>query len=301
MPGSNAKALAKARGLPADGLILDLEDAVAPAAKGDARALVVAAVATGGYGRREVVVRINGPDTPWYADDVAAVGALAAEAARHTPGQQAQLSAVLLPKVESPRQLDDLRARLAAAGAPPSLPLWAMIETPRGVLRAAEIAAAGGGSGGGGGRVACLVAGTSDLTKDLRARHTDDRAPLLHALAAIVLAARAAPAPCGVLDGVQLDLTDADGFASACRQGRELGFDGKTLIHPGQVAAANAAFAPSAAEVDAARRILAAHAAATAAGSGVVVVDGRLVEGLHVAEAADTVALAEAVAAMAAL
>jgi citrate lyase subunit beta/citryl-CoA lyase len=275
MPGSNARALEKARTLPADGLILDLEDAVAPAAKEDARALVLAALAQGGYGFRETVVRVNGPATPWGADDLAAAARSGADA-------------VLLPKVEGAEAVRAAERALDAAGAPSALRLWCMIETPRGVLAAPEIAAATS-------RLSCLVAGTSDLVKDLRARHTAGRAEVLASLSWILLAARANGL--AALDGVHLDLGDDAGLEAACRQGRDLGFDGKTLIHPRTIDAANRAFAPGAEEVAAARRIIAAHAEAERAGSGVVVVDGRLVEALHVEDARRTVALAEALAA----
>ena len=273
MPGSNPRALGKARTLPADGLIFDLEDAVAPAAKEAARATVAAALASGSYGRRELVVRVNRLDTPWGESDIAAVA-------------QMPIDAVLLPKVESPAQVGRAVGLLDAAGAPADLALWCMLETPLGILEAPAIAAAGP-------RLAALVAGTSDLTKDLRARHTRDRAPLVPALGLIVLAARAHGL--AALDGVHLDLADADGFAFCCRQGRELGFDGKTLIHPNQIAPANLAFAPSAEEVAWSRRVIAAHAAAAAEGNGVVLLDGRLVENLHVEDARLAVALAEAI------
>lgn len=275
MPGSNARALEKGRGLAADVLIFDLEDAVAPDAKVAARATVRAALAErAGYGPRELVVRVNGQDTNWGDEDLRAVARAGADA-------------VLLPKVESVAAVERARATLAAAGAPEDLPIWCMIETPRGVLAAAEIARARG--------VTCLVMGTSDLTKDLHALATADRLPLLLALQTGVLAARAAGI--AVLDGVHLDLADAAGFAAACRQGRELGFDGKTLIHPNQIAAANAAFGPSPAEVEQARRIVDAFARARAAGAGVTVLDGRLVEALHVREAERILALAAAIAA----
>jgi citrate lyase subunit beta/citryl-CoA lyase len=278
MPGSNARALEKGRTLAADGLILDLEDAVAPSAKEEARRLVVEAVGQGGYGPRELVVRVNGLATPWGAQDLAA----AARAGAH---------AVLLPKVERADEVRAAVAALEAAGAPPSLDLWCMIETPRGVLAAAEIAAASP-------RLACLVLGTSDLVKDLRARHTPARTEVLASLGLVLLAARAHGL--SALDGVHLDLADEAGFEAACRQGRDLGFDGKTLVHPKTIEVANRIFSPSPAEVEAARRIIAAHAEAEAAGQGVVVVDGRLVEALHVAEARRLVALADAVAARAA-
>jgi citrate lyase subunit beta / citryl-CoA lyase len=275
VPGANARALEKARALAADGLILDLEDAVAPAAKEEARGRVVEALAAGGFGHREVAVRVNGLATRWGADDVAAIA-------------RARADALVLPKVESAAEVHGALAALAAAGAPARLALWCMIETPRGVLAAAEIAAASP-------RVACLVAGTSDLVKDLGARHTPGRAEVLTSLSLTVLAARA----CGLaaLDGVHLDLADDAGFEASCRQGRDLGFDGKTLVHPKTIDAANRAFAPDAAELEEARRVIAAHAAAQAAGQGVVVVDGRLVEALHVEAARRRVALAEAIAA----
>ncbi|HEX6077984.1 MAG TPA: CoA ester lyase [Methylomirabilota bacterium] len=270
MPGSNARALEKARTLPADALILDLEDAVAPEAKAAARARVLDAVRAGGYGPREVIVRVNAPGTPWAAEDLAAVA--------HAP-----VDAVLLPKVES---AETVTAALATLGPAPAV--WCMLETPRGILNAASIAGAGP-------RVGALVMGTSDLTKDLHARPTRDRLPLLTSLQICVLAARAAGIT--ALDGVHLDLDDDAGFAAACRQAADLGFDGKTLIHPRQVAAANEAFAPAAAEVEWARRVIAAHAEAAAAGRGVAVVDGRLVENLHVDDARRVLALAEAIAA----
>jgi citrate lyase subunit beta/citryl-CoA lyase len=275
MPGSNGRALEKARTLPADGLILDLEDAIAPAAKDEARALVVAELLRGGFWPREVVVRVNSAATPWGAADLAAVARAGADA-------------VLLSKVESPDAVRDAARALADAGAPEDLALWAMIETPRGVLAAAAIAGASP-------RLACLVAGTSDLVKDLRARHVPDRTPVLASLSLVVLAARAHGL--AALDGVHLDLADEAGLQAACRQGRDLGFDGKTLVHPRQIEAANRAFAPAAEEVAAARRVIAAYGEAVAAGKGVVVVEGRLVEALHVEEARRAVALAEAIAA----
>ena len=275
MPGSNARALEKAKQLPADGLILDLEDAVAPDAKDAARTQVCAAVAAGGYGRREVVIRVNALATPWGQADLAAVA-----------GAGAGADAVLLPKVESADAVRQALAVLDAAGAPAGLPLWCMMETPRAMLDAAAIAGASP-------RLAALVMGTSDLAKELHAAHTPLRLPLLTALGLCLLAARANGL--AILDGVALDLEDADGFAAACRQGRELGFDGKTLIHPRQIEPANQAFAPAAAEVAQARRIIAAHRAAAREGKGVAVVDGRLIEALHVAEAERQVALADAI------
>jgi len=277
MPGANTRALEKARELPADGLIFDLEDAVAPDAKEAARDAVAAALAQGVYGKRELVLRVNALDTEWGEADLRAAASM-------------PLDAVLLPKVESAERVRETVAQLNHAGAPPDLAVWCMIETPRGVLAAAEIAGASP-------RVAALVMGTSDLTKDLRAYDTPGREPLLTSLGLVLLAARAHGL--AALDGVHLDLADEAGFAALCAQGRALGFDGKTLIHPKQIAPANAAFAPSMEEIAQARKIIAAHAAALTAGKGIVVVDGRLIENLHVKAARDTVALAEAIAALA--
>ena len=277
MPGSNARAMDKARSLPVDAVIFDLEDAVALDAKEKARAQAIAAVRAGGYGRREVIVRVNATTTPWAGADLAAVATSAADA-------------VLLPKVESPDTVHDALSVLAADGAPASLALWCMLETPRGILNASAIAAVSP-------RVAALVMGTSDLTKDLHARHTRDRLPLLTSLGLCVLAARAAGIT--ALDGVHLDLDDAAGFEAACRQAADLGFDGKTLIHPKTIAKANEIFAPAPAEVEWSRRVIAAHAEAAAQGRGVVVLEGRLIENLHVDEARRVVALAEAIDALA--
>jgi citrate lyase subunit beta/citryl-CoA lyase len=277
MPGSNARALEKARELPADGLILDLEDAVAPEAKKSAREQVCAAARAGGYGAREVVIRVNGLATPWGHADLAAAARAGADA-------------VLVPKVESADAVRQALAVLDAAGAPADLSLWCTMETPRAMLDAAAIAGASP-------RLGALVMGTSDLAKELHAAHTPLRLPLLTALSLCLLAARAFGL--AILDGVHLDLQDEAGFAAACRQGREHGFDGKTLIHPRQIEPANQAFAPDEAELAQARRIIAAHAAATREGRGVVVVDGRLIEALHVAEAERQVALADAIAARA--
>ncbi|CAB3889891.1 HpcH/HpaI aldolase/citrate lyase family protein [Achromobacter mucicolens] len=275
MPGANARALDKARTLDADALILDLEDAVAPDAKAQARTQVAAALREGGYGRRECIVRVNALDTPWGLDDVRAIA-------------QAGADAVLLPKVESPAQLAALAQALDAAGAPADLPLWAMAETPLGFLRLDAIA-------GGHARLAAIVVGTSDLVKDLHARHTPSRDETLLARSLAVMAARAHGL--AVLDGVHLDLNDDTGLQDACRQGRDQGFDGKTLIHPRQIAAANAAFAPTPEELDTARRRLEAWTAAQAEGKGVAVVDGALVENLHAQEAERVLALAQAIGA----
>ena len=261
VPAANRRALARARDLPADALILDLEDAVAPDAKAGARAAMVEALA-GGPGGRLVLVRVNGADTPWGAADLAACAA-------------ARPGGVLVPKVDGP---GDVAA--ASAALPPGLPVWAMVETPAGVLRAPAIAAAPGLGG--------IVLGTNDLARALGCADVPGRAPLMHALQSVLLAARAAGVAC--IDGVHGDLGDAAGLADECAQGRALGFDGKSLIHPDQIAAANAAFSPRADEVDLARRRIAAHEAALSRGEGVAVVDGRLVEGLHVDIARDVLA-----------
>ena len=273
VPGSNPRALEKARSLPADGLIIDLEDAVAAETKEEARAIVAAALAAGGYGGREIVLRVNPLDTPWGHADLAAAATL-------------PIDAVLLPKVESAERVRVSMSLLDALGAPERLDVWCMIETPLGILEAAQIAAASP-------RLTVLVLGTSDLTKDLHAVATRDRLPLITALGLAMLAARAHGL--AILDGVHLDLSDEEGFALVCRQGRELGFDGKTLIHPTQIGPANAAFAPSAAEIEWSRRIIAAHAAAAAAGKGVVLVDGKLIESLHVENARRVLGLAEGI------
>ncbi len=273
IPGSNPRALEKARALPADGLIIDLEDAVAAEAKEEARAIVAAALAAGGYGGRELVLRVNPLDTPWGHADLAAAATL-------------PIDAVLLPKVESADRVRLTISLLEALGAPEKLAVWCMIETPLGILEAREIAAASP-------RLAVLVLGTSDLTKDLHAIATRDRLPLITALGLAMLAARARGL--AILDGVHLDLSDEEGFALVCRQGRELGFDGKTVIHPMQIGPANIAFAPSAAEIEWSRRIIAAHGAASAAGKGVVLVDGKLIETLHVENARRLLGLAEGI------
>lgn len=274
MPGSNARALEKGRSLPADGLILDLEDAVAPDAKAIARDTIAGALTTGGYGGRELIVRVNGLNTPWGYDDLRMAATSDADA-------------VLLPKVESADAVRQAEAVLRAAGAPAGQTIWCMMETPLGILNAREIAGASPAIG-------ALVLGTSDLAKDLHAAHTAQRLPMITSLGLCLLAARAYGL--AVLDGVHLDLNDDEGFAASCQQGRELGFDGKTLIHPKTIAACNAAFAPDAEEIAQAHRIIAAHAEAAAAGKGVVLVDGKLVETLHVENARRLVALAEAIA-----
>jgi citrate lyase subunit beta/citryl-CoA lyase len=277
MPGANTRALEKARALAADVLIFDLEDAVAPDAKEAARGNVVAAAGSRGYGKREIVIRSNGLGTPWGREDVIAIAASGADA-------------VLVPKLESAVDVTAVVELLDEAGAPPSMAVWGMMETPRGVLHAEEIAQASP-------RLACFVMGTNDLVKDLRASHTPSRLPVLVALGTALLAARASNL--AILDGVYNDIQDAAGFRAACVQGLEMGFDGKTLIHPGQVEPCNDVFAPGAADLAAAQRIVAAFEAARAAGRGVVTVDGRMIENLHVEQAQRQLALARAIAELA--
>ena len=274
MPGSNTRALEKGRSLPADALILDLEDAVAADAKVQARENVVAAIAEGGYGYRELVVRINGFSTPWGYDDLVAVS-----------GSKA--SAVLLPKVESGDMVRQAQMVMDAHGAPPEMEIWAMMETPLGMLHSEAVA-------GSSPRLTCLVMGTSDLAKDLHASHTRDRMPMLTSLGLCLLAARAYGLD--ILDGVHLDLRDDEGLAYSCQQGVQFGFDGKTLIHPRTIEIANKAFSPSPDEVEWSHKIIAAHAAAMAEGKGVAVFEGKLIENLHVENAKRIVAMAEAVA-----
>lgn len=274
LPASNTRALEKARTLEADALILDLEDAVAPEAKSLAREQAVAAVQQGGFGQREVLIRVNGLDSPWAEADLAAVAA-------------AGVDGVVLPKVASAAQIHQALAHLDQA-AESALPLWAMIETPQGVLQCEAIAKAHP-------RLAVLVMGTSDLARELRIPPRLDRMGLLTALSQCVLAARASGVE--ILDGVHLDLADEAGLRLACEQGRDLGFDGKTLIHPRQLSLANQIFSPDEQQVEWAQRIIAAWEEARRAGQGLVVVAGRLVENLHVEEARRTLALAEAIAA----
>lgn len=278
LPASNTRALEKARTLPVDALILDLEDAVAPEAKEMARTQLAEAVVTGGFGKREIIIRVNGLDTPWGHEDVAALAALGADA-------------ILFPKIQSPDDVHAAVAALDSAGAPASLPIWIMAETPRCIMGMDAIAGASP-------RLACLVAGTSDLSRDLRARPAPGRIGVISALSIIVIAARAHGLD--ALDGVHLDLNDDAGFQAACEQGRDLGFDGKTLIHPKQIAAANAAFAPNLAEIEQSRAIVAAWAEARAAGKGICVLNGKLIEKLHVEDAERLLALDQAIQALAA-
>jgi len=274
MPGSKSRALEKARGLPADGLILDLEDAVGLAEKETARALVAEAVRRRGFGKREVVVRINGVDTQWGDADLE----MAAFAGP---------DAILVPKVESAETVQKAAARMATLGAPERTQIWAMMETPLAMLKAPEIAAASP-------RLACMVMGTNDLVKELHAEHTETRTPVVTALGLCVLAARAYNL--SILDGVYNAIQDTERLRVSCVQGREMGFDGKTLIHPAQIAVTNEVFGPSQAELDLARRYVTAFAEAEAEGRGVAVVDGQLVENLHVENARRLLAQAEAIA-----
>ena len=276
MPGSNARALEKARSLAADVLIFDLEDAVAPALKQSARAQVVAALREGGYGPREIVVRVNGASTAWGHDDLTALAGSGADA-------------VLLPKVGAPGDIMRAAKDLRDAGAPESLRIWAMMETPIAILNADSIVRTAADPAS---RLAALVMGVNDLVKDTRGRLTPGRSTMLPYLAICVAAARAYGVD--ILDGVFGDLNDASGFAAECEQGRDLGMDGKTLIHPGQIAAANAAFGPSEADIDWSRKVLAAFAAPGAQDAGVIALEGRMIERLHAEIARRTIAIADA-------
>jgi len=272
MPGSNARALEKARELPADALILDLEDAVAPDAKALARNQVCRAVAEKSFGKREVVIRINALSTPWGETDLrAAVSAVP--------------DAILVPKVSTPNDLAEIESRLGLS----NIAVWAMMETPFSILNAGVIAGAGG-------RLACLVMGTNDLIKEFRGNHMPDRQNLSAALGVCIAAARAYGL--SIIDGVYNEIQNAEGFKAACLQARAFGFDGKTLIHPSQLAPCNEIFAPSAEEVEAARRILSAFELPENKGKGAIALDGRMVELLHAEIARNIVALADAVAAL---
>jgi citrate lyase subunit beta / citryl-CoA lyase len=275
MPAANDRALEKAQTIAADAIIFDLEDAVAPDAKPDARAKAVEAVRSGRYGRRELTIRCNGLDTQWGAADLVAAGS-------------AGPSAVVLPKVDSVAYLDEVSARLDAAGAAPDVRIWPMIETPSAIFNVREIAAHP--------RVAVLVMGTNDLAKELRSPIVPGRHPLVVHLATALLAARAAGKV--ILDGVYNDVKDLEGFRTECLQGMEMGFDGKTLIHPGQVEPANEIWAPSAADVEYAERVIAAFDEAVADGRGVVTVDGRMIENLHVDNARRVLAVTAAIDSM---
>ena len=279
MPGSNARALEKARTLPADGVILDLEDSVAPDAKEAARVQVAAAVKAGGFGPREVFIRVNGVDTPWHADDLSA--------ATH-----AAPDAILVPKVSNAETLELIGRRLLDMGTDHKTRVWAMIETPLAIFNILSIAAEAKDSES---RLSGFVMGTNDLAKDTRARLVPGRAPMLGWLSTCIAAARIYGID--ILDGVYNDIGNADGFEMECRQGVELGFDGKTLIHPNQIAPCNTAFSPSPEEVAQARKMIAAFDLPENKSKGVVSIDGRMVERLHADMARRTVAIAEAIAA----
>ncbi|QYJ02942.1 CoA ester lyase [Nocardioides panacisoli] len=273
MPSSNERALEKAKTIAADGIIFDLEDAVAPDAKPEARDAACAAVQSGEYGRRELTIRVNGIGTEWHEADLAAAA-------------QAGPDAIVVPKVNSAEEVAQLVAAMEAAGAPDHTTLWAMIETPIAILDALPIARASE-------RLTAFVMGTNDLVKELYAEHVPGREPLLPSLHQALLAARAAGI--AIIDGVYNDVKDTDGFLAECRQGAQLGFDGKTLIHPGQVEGANTAFAPSEEAVADARGLIEAW---EAAGTGVVTHNGKMVENLHVDSARRTLTMAEAIAAL---
>jgi citrate lyase subunit beta/citryl-CoA lyase len=273
MPGANERALEKAAGLPADALILDLEDAVAPDAKAEARDRVCEAATSGRYGAREVTIRINGVGTPWHDDDLRAVAA-------------AGPAAVVVPKIDSAGAVHAIEKGLEASGAPDHTAIWAMVETPVAMLGAREVAESSE-------RLTVLVMGTNDLAKELGAEPVPGRAPLLTGLGLGLLAARAAGKV--ILDGVYNDLRDPEGFEAECVQGRQMGFDGKTLIHPSQLEPCNRVFAPTSEAIEQAGRIIAAFEEAEAEGRGVVTVDGRMIENLHVEQARRTLALAAAI------
>ena len=277
MPGSNARALEKAKTLPADGVILDLEDAVAPDAKAAARAQVVAAVKAGGFGVREVFIRTNGFDTPWFSDDLTAAAAAAPDA-------------ILIPKISTSEQLQLIAQRLLSMHTDHKVRIWAMIETPTAIFNVRQIAAAATDAET---RLTGFVLGTNDLAKDTRAKITPGRAPMVPWLMGCVTAARAHGVD--ILDGVYNDLGNAEGFARECAEARDMGFDGKTLIHPNQIGPCNAAFSPSAEEVAHARKIIAAFNLPENKDKGVVQLDGRMVERLHADMAKRTVAIARAI------
>jgi citrate lyase subunit beta/citryl-CoA lyase len=276
MPGANARALEKAETLPADALILDLEDAVAPDAKAEARDRVCEAASSGRYGPREVAIRVNSAGTPWHDDDLRAAAA-------------AGPAAVLVPKVDLASTVHAIEKALEAGGAPERTAIWAMLETPVAMLHAEEICAASD-------RLTVLVMGTNDLAKELAAEHVPGRVPLLAGLGLCLLAARATGKV--ILDGVYNDIKDDEGFEAECRQGRQMGFDGKTLIHPSQLEPCNRVFAPAPADVERSQRIIEAFEQAEAEGRGVVTVDGRMIENLHVEQARRTLALATAIEAL---
>ena len=278
MPGSNARALDKAKEIPADALILDLEDAVAPDAKEEARAQVCAAVKGGGYGKREIIIRVNGLDTPWGRDDIKAAAAVAPHA-------------ILVPKINSAADVERAEEVLSDAGAKPGLQLWCMIETPLATLNIQSIAQKAREPGS---RMSVWVMGTNDIAKELRAAHTPDRVPMLASLGLALIAARAYGLV--ILDGVYNDIKNEEGFAAICEQGRDMGFDGKTLIHPSQVGPCNTIFSPDPETVAFARKTIEAFELPENKGKGVLKVDGKMVEILHAEIAKRTVAIADAIA-----
>jgi len=278
MPAANARALDKAKTLAADGIIIDLEDAVAPDAKDAAREQAAGAVRAGGYGRREVIIRVNGLGTPWGEADLRAAACSGADA-------------ILLPKVQSAKDLQAFRALLSSCGAPPSLPIWAMMETPLAILNAADIAAAGPAEKN---PLAVFVMGTNDLAKETRAALGGGRIGMLPWLSACIAAARAYGID--VLDGVYNTIGDEAGFRAECAQGRLIGMDGKTIIHPSQIPACNEIFSPAPEEVAWAKTVIAAFALPENAGKGVIAVDGRMVEIMHADMAQRVMAIAGAIA-----
>ncbi|HJV84181.1 MAG TPA: CoA ester lyase [Noviherbaspirillum sp.] len=279
-PGANPRAMEKTRQVPADVFILDLEDAVAPDSKLEARQHVTAFLQQHKADKRELIVRVNGLDTPWCADDLRAVISLG-------------ISGILFPKINSRRDVERAEEMLTAAGAPASMQLWCMIETPLSILNLHAIAQHAENSAS---RMSVWVMGTNDLVKELRAQHTPDRTPMLYALGAALNAARAHGL--GILDGVHNDIADSEGLTRVCEQGRAMGFDGKTVIHPSQVDQCNRIFSPDPEAVENARRIIAAFDRPENAGKGVLQVDGKMVELLHAAIARDTIAIADAIAAL---
>lgn len=275
MPGANTRTLEKARELPADTLLLDLEDAVAPEAKEEARAAILSAVTAGGYGKREIVIRMNGLDTPWGHDDLKMIA-------------KAGVNGVLAPKVTSARDIERLSQLMKDAGAPEDLALWVMIETPLAILNIKEIAAASIGT-----QLTTFVMGTNDLAKEYRVRMTPDRIAFQAALQLSLAAARAYGLV--AIDGVYNDIKNESGFRDECEQGRDLGFDGKTLIHPSQIEEANRIFAPSPHDVEQSKAVIDAFADPANAGKGVIKVNGKMTELLHLEEARRIVAMDEAI------
>lgn len=273
VPGSNTRALVKTKTLSADAFIFDLEDAVSPAAKQEARSNILKTLEQNDYGKKQTVLRVNPLSSHWGYDDLIAAASSGA-------------TAVLLPKVESADMIRQVELVLLEADAPEELTIWCMMETPRGMLHAEEIVSASS-------KIRAIVIGTSDLAKDLGALHTRERLPFLTSLCLCIMAARAADV--AIIDGVHLDLNDDDGFRYSCQQGRELGFDGKSLIHPKTIHKANEIFSPSEDEIVWSKKIIQAHQEATARGEGVVVVDGKLIESLHVEGARRTLLLNDAI------